>query len=144
MRFSVEDIQGLWFVLLNACVCEANRKRNEKWHLRHCSWVAALINNSKWSPEEKSVLQVSYSKVKRSKGTISYFSDDSCLSTTVRDWQVINMWSVSSWCRLSIAMSSRVTWFSEMTWINASWQHILTDCLKHRGIFAAPVEYITS
>jgi len=117
--------------------------KNDTWDT-HCSWVAALINNSMWSPEERSVLQVSYSKVNRSKGTISYFSDDSGLSTTLRDWQVINMWSVSSWCRLSIAVSCRVTWFSQMTRINGSWQHILTDCLKHRDLFTAPMEYIIS
>ncbi len=77
--------------------------KNDTWDT-YCSWVAALINNSMWSPEEKSVLQVSYSEVKQSKDTISYFSDDSRLSTTVQAWQVINMWKVSSWCRLSIAM----------------------------------------
>ncbi len=98
--------------------------KNDTWDT-YCSWVAALINNSMWSPEEKSVLQVSYSKVKRSKDTISYFSDDSRLSTTVQDWQVINMWKVSSWCR-HCNVSMHVTWLSEVTWINASWQHILT------------------
>lgn len=107
----------------------------------HCRWVAALINNSMWSLEEKSVLQVSYSKVNRSKDTISYFSNDSHLSTAVRNWQEIRMMGVIQMSTMQGYVWRHVTCvYREWPGLMPAGKTFLHDWWENKHLFSAPVQ----
>lgn len=145
MRFSVEDIQGMWFVFAE-CMCMWS-KQEEKWKMTPETHTAAEWQHSsiilcdlqrkrvccrcltvKWS-EAKALFHISQMTLacQRQSGTDRWLICEVCHLDA--DYPLL--WAVVS--------TDSLRWPGLMPAGNT-----LHDWLKHRGLFAAPVEYKTS